>query len=272
MNSLRTATTFWGGNFFMGTQISPLLFCHIPKTAGSSLKTLVGQASRSVAWVYKGELALGNPNLEFARSFRAAPRPDMVMGHFSFGGHRLLGIAPRYATILRHPIDRVVSLYRHQTALTASGGPVSPEIADAIRNGLTLRGFITSQVTEMTNNHMCRMIAGIPPEAGMKLTESWLLDLALHNLRRHFLVAGTVAAIDDAVAAVGKLLGWRDPRLGVENTSEGAAPELGADTLATLSEFNALDLQLYREVADHPERYGIRATDRLREAVPSLSE
>ncbi len=256
----------------MSKETSPLLFCHIPKTAGSSLKTLVGQASKSVVWVYNGELALGNPNLDFAKSFRAAERPGIVMGHFSFGGHRLLGIPPRYATILRNPLDRVVSLYRHQTALTASGGPVSPEIASAIRNGMTLSDFITSEVTEMTNNHMCRIIAGIPPEAGMKLTESWLLDLALHNLRRHFLLAGTVAAIDDAVAALGRLLGWQDPRLGVENTSDGAAPELGTDTLATLSEFNALDLQLYREVADHPERYGVRPPNRVREAGPSTSE
>jgi len=146
---------------FLEHDVSPLLFCHIPKTAGTSLKTLVAQASGSVAWVYKGELAIGNPNLDFAKSFRAGRRPEIVMGHFSFGGHRLLGIPPRYATILRNPIDRVVSLYRHQTALTMAGGPVSPIIADAIRSGMTLNAFITSQITEMTNNHMCRVIAGI---------------------------------------------------------------------------------------------------------------
>lgn len=242
----------------MEHDVSPLLFCHIPKTAGTSLKTLVAQASRSVAWVYKGELAIGNPNLDFAKSFRAGRRPEIVMGHFSFGGHRLLGIPPRYATILRNPIDRVVSLYRHQTALTMAGGPVSPIIADAIRSGMTLNAFITSQITEMTNNHMCRVIAGIPPEAGMKLTDDWLYGLALHNLRRHYVIAGTMEAIDDAVAALGALLGWRDPRLGTENVSEGSVPELDPDTLATLNAFNALDLRLYREVAAHPERYGVK--------------
>ncbi len=242
----------------MEHEASPLLFCHIPKTAGSSLRTLVGQASKSVVWIYQGELALGNPSFDFAKRFRAGPRPEIVMGHFSFGGHRMLGIAPRYATILRNPIDRVVSLYRHQSALTASGGPVSPMIADAIRSGMTLSDFISNQVTEMTNNHMCRVIAGIPPEAGMKLTDDWLYGLALHNLRRHYVLAGTVEAIDDAVASLGALLGWRNPRLGMENVSEGSAPDLNSDTLATLNAFNALDLQLYREVADHPDRYGVR--------------
>jgi hypothetical protein len=44
----------------------------------------------------------------------------------------------------------------------------------------------------------------------------------------------------------------------MENVSEGSAPDLNSDTLATLNAFNALDLQLYREVADHPDRYGVR--------------
>lgn len=60
----------------------------------------------------------------------------------------------------------------------------------------------------MTNNHACRVIAGIAPDAGMLINERWLLDLALHNLQRHYLLVGTLDNLSDFLAALGARLHW----------------------------------------------------------------
>lgn len=94
-----------------------LLISHIPKTAGTSLRRLVSAMSDDVLWIYDRELQLNNPDVEFLADFRRKPPPSVVMGHFSYGSHRLLGIEAEYATVLRNPYERIVSLYRHQKSL-----------------------------------------------------------------------------------------------------------------------------------------------------------
>ena len=64
---------------------------------------------------------------------------------------------------------------------------------------MTLSEFVSRELSEITNNHMCRMIAGVHPDAGFSINGQWLLDLALHNLKRHYVLVGTVERLDDFV-------------------------------------------------------------------------
>jgi hypothetical protein len=166
----------------------------------------------------------------------------VVMGHFSYGVHRLLGVPPRYATILRHPVGRIVSLYRSQKA--ASDSPVT----ERLRAGMSLREYVASGITEITNNHMCRMVAGIPPDAGMIIKARWLLDPAIHNLERHYQGVGIVERLDRALGALAEILEWSDLATPFYNVSPGSSPELDDGTLETVCEFNELDLRLYEYV------------------------
>ncbi|WP_428246378.1 hypothetical protein [Ferrovibrio sp.] len=220
-----------------------LLLCHIPKTAGTSLRRLAERFSPDAAFVYEPVLALGAPDLDFAKAFRARPAPSLLMGHFSYGVHRLLGLEPRYATVLREPIARVVSLYRFLKIDAAS--PFS-----AAARGMSLQAFIASGITEMTNNHMCRMIAGIPPEPGCIITDDWLLGLALHNLERHFALVGTLEAMPGFMASLAQALHWpAETQLPAENVTTGERPDLSADDLSTVTAHNRLDIELYATVS-----------------------
>jgi hypothetical protein len=221
---------------------SPLLISAVPKTGGSTLRSLVVRFHPDTTLIYKGELALGSPNIGFMDRFRSAPRPPVVMGHFSYGVHRLLGVPPRYATILRHPVGRIVSLYRSQMA------DFDSPIAERLRAGMSLREYVASGITEMTNNHMCRMVAGIPPDAGMIIKATWLLDLAIHNLERHYQMIGVVERLDLALGALAEILEWSDLAIPFHNASSGSPPELDHGTLQTVCEFNELDLRLYEYV------------------------
>lgn len=221
---------------------APLLISHIPKTAGSSLKKLVEQWNPDTVFVYKRELALSSPNPDFIASFRSAPLPSVVMGHFSFGVHRMLGVPPRYASIFRDPIQRVVSLYRYQKSL-----PDSP-FAEHFRAGMTLGEFVTRHITEMTNNHMCRVVAGVPPEAGVSIKERWLLETASENLEKYYCAIGVVEHYDVALQRLAKTLGWGEYAIPRENVTSGDQLQLDESTYSIVREFNAMDIELYNRV------------------------
>lgn len=225
-----------------------LLIAHIPKTAGSSLKELVRAWTPDVVWAYGGELALGCPDLDFARQFRSRRPPTVLMGHFSFGAHRQLGLKPAYATVLRNPITRVRSLYRYQKSLPDS------RFRAQLDAGMDLDAFIRSEVTEMTNNHACRVIAGIAPESGMRLNDSWLLDLALHNLERHFELVGLLENLQPMLAALARRLEWPPLELPQINVTSGPDHVLTQAEQDIIVEYNQLDLALYAHVAHRSQK------------------
>lgn len=223
----------------VGTVESPLLITHIPKTAGTSLRNVLAKLSSGVVQIYGGELALASPDIEFIRRFRASPKPRAVMGHFSYGIHRLLGVPPRYAAVFREPTERIISLYRHQKRSP------SPQYVDRMNADMSLEDFVYSAITEMTNNHMCRIIAGIPPESGLIINADWLLDLAIHNLQRHFEIVGTVDQFEKAIEKFSHALDLGGVVALGDNVSRNARPELNERTMQVLREFNELDFRLY---------------------------
>src|SRR5262249_44432468 len=110
-----------------------LLYLHIPKTAGSSMTYVIyDQYNDSTGsceeagmfcegiYYYPGEPDLvraDHPCRTFELSIfaGAVSRSDLraVVGHFAFGLHTLIDRPTTYATLLRHPLERIVSLYCH---------------------------------------------------------------------------------------------------------------------------------------------------------------
>lgn len=222
-----------------------LLILHIPKTGGISLRKLVADFHPDVKFVYHGELRQINPNLDYIKKFREATKPQIVMGHFGYGAHRLLGIAPAYATVLREPVARVVSHYRMEQSTPLS------LFRDYLDAGMSLREFVGDQVTDITNNYMCRIIAGVPTEAGMVINERWLLDLAIHNLRRHYVLVGTLERYPPFIAALGRRFGWGAFEIPRENVTVGPAIQLDKKTHDLIVEMNSLDIELFSYVNQH---------------------
>ena len=216
-----------------------LLILHIPKTGGISLRKLVASFHSDVKFVYNGQLRLTNPDLDYIKNFREAPKPQVVMGHFGYGVHRLLGIAPAYATVLREPVARVVSYYRMEKYSSES------IFRDYLDTGMSLAEFVGEQITDITNNYMCRVIAGVPAEAGMVINERWLLDLAIHNLRRHYALVGTLERYPAFITALARRLGWGAFEIPTENVASGPAIDLDSKTRDLIIEMNSLDIALF---------------------------
>lgn len=138
------------------TDSRPLLFLHIPKTAGTSffttLHNLFGEAQ-----VAPLEMA-GNHLYERLRAIADDPdtRIACAYGHIPIDQFHGFPDLFRPFTILRHPVERVLSLIRFERA--------NPDIAElGLRPDFTFDEFLAARaapIESQVNNGMCRMLAG----------------------------------------------------------------------------------------------------------------
>lgn len=227
---------------------TPILISHIPKTAGTSLLRIVERFHPDVMQAYQGELTLRTPDHEFLRRFRDRAPPSVVIGHFSFGVHEFLGVPPRYASVFRDPVQRVISLYWYQKSL-----PNSPFVRE-FNAGMTLAEFVESRITPMTNNQMCRVVAGVPPDRGVLVESRTVLERAIHNLTHYYEVIGIVEDYENAIRAFANVLGWRGYEIPLENVTPLRKETPNEAALDVIREHNRLDIELYGIIKSLCER------------------
>ncbi len=86
-----------------------LFFVHIPKCAGSSFRQVLKH------WFGPNAVFLDTHDdraLRTAVQRRRAP-PQAIAGHIPFGLHDGLPVRPCYVSLVRDPLDRFVSFYKH---------------------------------------------------------------------------------------------------------------------------------------------------------------
>jgi len=244
------------------TATTQLAFMHIPKTAGTAFRRLVEQAYPGDACLllYEDILCLCYENEPYTikalqGSLLAA---QALYGHFPFGIHAHLGINCRYVTLLRHPIELIISYY-NDLAMTADR-----YLHTDVKAGLSLAELIRTRRSPYTNNPLTRMLTGtISPRlftsvisgrlkmAGNEIIEPCeapqLLEQALETIDQHFSFVGLVEHLPEAATVLGQHLGWQNqshvPYVNV--TTHKSIETLDAETQALLMEHNQLDMQLY---------------------------
>jgi hypothetical protein len=96
---------------------------------------------------------------------------------------------------------------------------------------MTLRNFIESELTEQTNNHMCRMVAGIAADTGNVILDKWLLDLAMYNFNRHYVVYGVIEQYEKMISKIAVTLNWDGYKIYCENIGKKENYILNKETL-----------------------------------------
>jgi hypothetical protein len=233
------------------------LFLHIPKTAGTSLREIV--VAR-----YPGSRCLqvySHTPEAISKMHSRVREAEVVFGHFSFGFHELLGIDARYITMLREPVARVTSFFRH-----LARDPASAYHAD-IAAGMTLRDLLESERCHELNNHMVRIVSG-HNEIAMTDDQALLVQ-AWANIDASFDVVGISERFRDSLGYIGRALGWKKTQaVPVLNTDpERSAFVVDAATRDAVMRFNRLDIELYRGAV---ARFDREAPRRFR--VPWLSQ
>jgi glycosyltransferase involved in cell wall biosynthesis len=222
------------------------IFLHLPKTAGTTLLRILEReiAPRTVVRVYDED---GTSIAEVVES-DAADRAAIaaVAGHMAIGIDRYLPGRNVYLTMLRDPVERIVSHYEFLRAR-----PHLAKRTRALEGVRSLEDYVmASPWAPLINNGQARLLGGDVLDPGRPADEA-TLERALDAVGRPDVLVGLQDRFDESLLLFRRALGWGYPAYRRENRS-GAAPrdELPESVVAMIRDRNALDLVLYRRARE----------------------
>lgn len=216
-----------------------ILFLHIPKAAGSTLRTIIDrQYAEEEIFTIDG----ANVDASIDRFCRLPhakkERIRCLKGHMAFGLHEHLDPPSTYVTILRDPIERIISHYYY--VLRKPSHYLHEEI---ISRNMSLREYANSGLSDELKNGMTRLISGDSKE----VAPSEMLKNAKRNLSQHFSVVGLVERFDESLVLMKQRLGWKRIYYQKKNVGHNRPRKdnVANATLDVIRAANMLDLQLY---------------------------
>jgi Sulfotransferase family len=223
------------------TEVRPdseaVIFLHIPKAAGSTLNRLIECEYPPFAmysidpvffrWSWKHLQGLSQRRLKKIRVFK---------GHMLFGLHAILPQPATYITVLRNPIDRVLSAFYFMRSYK-----LHPLYWKFKRENWTLEDFVRRLPRE---NAQCKILAGACYEEPCTAD---ICEIAKENLTRHFSVVGLSEHFEESLALMKLRFGWKLRNYSIFNVTrvrpvKSAIPQ---STLDLIAEKNAFDISLY---------------------------
>lgn len=225
----------------------PLVFVHIPRTGGTTLTLIVNRQFPShLIFAFDGADMEGSLD-----RYRALP-PErrgalrLISGHVAFGVHELIGRSADYVTMLRDPVERVISMYEY--ILRRRDHPLHGQVI-----GMDLGEYVQSGVHPDARNGQCRWLSGHALRSGddehgrPPRDRPALLEDAWSNVQRSFVAVGLTERFDESLLLYRQRLGWRRLAYRRENASLGRSPAaaFSAGALQAVREHNLLDIELY---------------------------
>lgn len=226
-----------------------IAFIHIPKAAGSSVKQIFQhQYSADDIFFVEGS----NPHKSLSKYIETDNYKQIIFGHFDFGFLEKKNSSVKYISIIRNPIDRVISHYYY-----VKSHPTHYLYQAIQNNQMSLKDYVESGLTNEINNGQVRMFAGaggfhkkffsqINIPYGKCNKE--LLDIAIENINNHFIFIGIQEEFIKSLILIKETLNWKKGlNIQVVNkTKEKPKREnIDKNTLSIIEKYNKLDLTLY---------------------------
>jgi tetratricopeptide (TPR) repeat protein len=244
-----------------------IIFAHIPKTAGTSINETLEQNYSQIFNLYTKK----NPNLTTVKDWidnfnqsvvESIAKNDfqtkVLRGHIGLGIHEFLKYQScTYITVLRHPVDRVVSHYYFFSRPESS--------SKLIKDDMSLEDFILQRKYTIVDNLQTRFLSGLgwqKTTVGKDLYDKKfslkygnchddMLSCAKNNLASHILF-GLQDRFDESLELFKNVLGWKNIALDTQKNVNVKRPKKQLDPeLAKLIEAeNKWDLELYNYARD----------------------
>ncbi|MBE9190340.1 sulfotransferase family 2 domain-containing protein [Gloeocapsopsis crepidinum LEGE 06123] len=224
-----------------------IIFLHIPKSAGSTLNTVINRQYRKefIFSIYGFERS--EREVKTAEQFKALPETrrrniKLLRGHIGFGLHKYLVQPSIYITLLRDPIKRVLSQYYYILRQ-----PEHPLYKELKTNNMSLQDYVISGIDPNVNNGQTKALAGVKATT-IKFGEVpiTLLEDAQKNIQEHFAVVGLTEKFDESLILLQKVLGWKSLFYTKKNVAKNQqSKDISAADMTLIQQYNELDIELY---------------------------
>ena len=214
-----------------------VIFLHLPKTAGTTV-------NRLIEWEYRlSEMYSIDPVLfrwSTAHLRKLPPerlkRIRMFKGHMTFGLHEVLPQPATYITVLRDPVDRVISAFYFM-----QNYKLHPLYWKLRREKWTLEDFVRNS---RRDNVQSKIVAGAIYEEPCTRE---IVEKAKYNLRHHFSVVGLSARLEESLALMKLRFGWKLSSYSSFNVTRSRPKkrDLPETTLNLIQQRNSFDMELY---------------------------
>lgn len=217
-----------------------LLFIHIPKTAGSSMKdVLVRQYGAGLRDVHDEEARIQRQNVQCILDLPddQQARIGCIVGHMPYGLHEYLTGAWAYSVILRHPLKRMVSNYQH-VQHSARGYPARNLSFEAYAQRAGNDSIQIRYLLGMMRPDTLRVDreTPLPPDA---------LERAKAALRTQYAAFGLTERFDESMLLFAQAFGWQMPLYLRQNVGTPSRQPISAESLAAVTAMLPVEMALY---------------------------
>jgi len=241
-----------------------LIFLHIPKTAGTSLSRII--RIKYGIWPPRNwlshSLTFGHyqiPKLadRFNKISSLTPTQQqkikLFQGHFGFGVHERLPENSFYVSMVRDPVERVISSY-YQLGRGRDD--------NALAKNMTLEQFVECGQKFgrfFVDNGQVRAFTGLlgePNDKPFNTLDRTDLEKAKQNIINHCALVGLSERFDESALLLKQILGWRHCYYVKANVGKNrkAKEEFSPKTIELIRQYNQLDYELYEFIAGRFEK------------------
>jgi hypothetical protein len=218
-----------------------LIYLHIPKAAGTTFSVMLMNRFDRGRILNIREPAQGIEELKRMPSIQRE-QLQLIQGHFAYGIHEHLAQPYEYITILREPVDRLISHYYF--VLRDQTHPLHERVTS---QNLGLKEYVLSGLSPELDNGQVRAISGRGRGVPQGACSRELLDQAKDNLQHRFSLVGLAERFDETMLLVSRKFRWRHLYYVRENvtTNRPRTEQFSPEIIEAIKAANSLDMELY---------------------------
>ena len=220
-----------------GTFDETVIFLHVPKAAGSTLNRLI-EWEYPLAEIYSVDPVFYKWSWEHLQhlSKERLKKTRVFKGHMLFGLHPILPQPATYITVLREPVDRVLSAFYFMR-----GYKLHPLYWRLKFGSYSLEDFVRRSRRE---NVQCKILAGADY---YQPCTAEICERAQKNLSQYFSVVGLTERFEESLALMKLRFGWKLRHYSSFNVtrSRPRKADLPQSDLDLIREKNSFDVSLY---------------------------
>lgn len=238
-----------------------LIFMHLGKTAGGSFNDAIFFRLPAEQRFHASRGRTNGLGLHLRQDIEAAyaqewagrrNEPRLISGHLQFGIHKMLRGRWRYISLIRHPVDRIISQYYYLKQIDLSNTPIYE-----LMENISLADYATSRLSPDLHNGQTRALSGIDKLGAATGSDIEFpdvceadFDMALSNIDKHFLFIAPHTEVDVVIRMISDIYGIAPESLPKQpanvTVNRPAVEDIDESVKAAILRNNLFDFRLYQ--------------------------